>query len=163
MVKQNPGQILGKVESLHLHSDLPGERMQEVFTMELIAGKGIAGNKRYFSRPTRRQVTLIEREQLAEHAALLDWDKIGPGTVRSNIETTGVWFREFIGRHIKIGATATLFLYEARKPCHKMDAIAKGLRHLMENGRQGALAQIVSSGVIQIGDVITLAKPGKNG
>jgi len=149
--------ILGKVASLHLHSALPGERMQDVFTMELVAGKGIAGNRRYFSRPTRRQVTLIEREQLAEHAAMLDLDEIAPGRVRSNIETTGVWFRDLIGKHIQIGASAVLFLYEARIPCHKMEAIAPGMRRLMENGRQGVLAQVVVSGVVQIGDTITLA------
>jgi MOSC domain-containing protein YiiM len=155
--------ILGKVASLHLHSVLPWERMQDVFSMELVAGKGIAGNRRYFNRPTRRQVTLIEREQLAEHAAMLDLEEIAPGRVRSNIETTGIWFRELIGKRIQIGSSAVLFLYEARIPCHKMEAIAPGLRRLMENGKQGVLAQVIASGVIQTGDAITLANhlPGK--
>ncbi|HEY1169939.1 MAG TPA: MOSC domain-containing protein [Verrucomicrobiae bacterium] len=127
--------------------------------MEVIAGKGIFGNKRYFNRPTRRQVTLIEREQIEEHAAILDLDEIAPGRVRSNIETSGIWFRDLIGKRIQIGSTAVLFLYEARIPCHKMDAIAKGLRQLMENGKQGVLAQVIVSGVIQTGDTITLANP----
>lgn len=135
--------------------------MEEVFTMELVAGKGIAGNRRYFTRPTRRQVTLIEREIIAEHAAVLGLEEIAPGVVRSNIETTGVWFRELIGKHVRIGETAVVFLYEVRTPCHKMDAIAKGLRRLMEDGRQGALAQIVVSGVIQAGDAIRLVNAPK--
>ncbi|MGV3755362.1 MAG: MOSC domain-containing protein [Verrucomicrobiota bacterium] len=154
---QEQPMILGKVASLHLHSVLPGERMQDVFTMELVAGKGIAGNKRYFSRPTRRQVTLIEREQIAEHAAVLGLDEIIPGQVRSNIETTGIWFRELVGKQVQIGTSAVLFLYEARIPCHKMEAIAPGMRRLLENGRQGVLAQVVVTGVVQIGDTITLA------
>lgn len=149
--------ILGRVASLHLHSEFAGERMQDVFTMELIAGKGIAGNPRYSKRPTRRQVTLIEREILEEHAAVMGLDEIAPGVVRSNIETTGVWFRELIGKRVRIGTSAVLYLYEARIPCHKMDAIAKGLRQLMEGGKQGVLAQVVVSGVIQPGDTITLA------
>lgn len=153
------GKVLGRVASLHLHSVLPWERMQDVFSMELVAGKGIVGNRRYFNQPTRRQVTLIEREQVTEHAAVLDLDQIAPGRVRSNIETTGIWFRKLVGKHVQIGASAVLFLYEARIPCHKMEAIAPGLRQLMENGRQGVLAQVVVSGVVQIGDTITLANP----
>ena len=147
---------IGKIASLHLHSSNPGGPMEEVFMVELIAGKGIAGNKRYFTRPTRRQVTLIEREILSEHAAMLDLEAIAPGIARSNIETEGIWLRELIGKHIQIGTTATLFIYEARTPCHKMDAIASGLRSLMENGRQGVLAQVVVSGMIQRGDAIAL-------
>lgn len=147
---------IGKIASLHLHSPNPGGSMEEVFMMELIAGKGIAGNKRYFTRPTRRQVTLIERELLAEHAAALGLDGIAPGKARSNIETEGVWFRELIGKQIRIGTTAMLFLYEVRTPCHKMDALASGLRRLMENGHQGVLAQVLVSGMIQSGDAIKL-------
>ncbi len=135
--------------------------MEEAFTFELVAGKGIAGNKRYFSRPTRRQVTLIEREIIAEHAEVLGLEEIAPGVVRSNIETTGVWFRELIGKHLLIGESAVVFLYESRTPCHKMDAIAQGLRRLMEDGRQGALAQVVVSGVVQAGDAIRLVKAPK--
>lgn len=150
------GEVLGQVASLHLHSDLTWEPMQAVLSMELIAGRGIAGNKRYFNRPTRRQVTLIEREILEEHAAVLGLDGIAPGVVRSNIETTGVWFRELVGKRVRIGASAVLYLYEARTPCHKMDAIAKGLRRLMEGGKQGVLAQVLISGVVQVGDTISL-------
>ena len=149
--------ILGRVASLHLHSEQSGESMQDVFTMELITGKGIAGNPRYSKRPTRRHVTLIEREILEEHAAILGLDEFLPGRARSNIETTGVWFRELIGKRVRIGSSAVLYLYEARIPCHKMDALAKGLRRLMEGGKQGVLAQVVTSGVIQTGDTITLA------
>jgi len=49
-------------------------------------GKGIAGDARCFGRlccdagqPTRRQVMLIEREQIAEHAAALGLPSIAPG------------------------------------------------------------------------------------
>lgn len=156
-LKETDNPILGRVASLHLHSELAGEGMQEALMVELIAGKGIAGNPRYSKRPTRRQVTLIEREILEEHAAVMGLDEIAPGVVRSNIETTGVWFRELIGKRVRIGSSAVLYLYEARIPCHKMDAVARGLRRLMEGGKQGVLAQVVVSGVIQTGDTITLA------
>lgn len=156
MMTDDPSKLLGRVASLHLHSEEPGHPMVPVLSLELIAGEGIAGNKRYLRRATRRQVTLMERELLGEHAAVLGLDGIEPGRVRANIETTGICLREWIGRRIQIG-TAVLYVYEARIPCHKMDAIAVGLRRLMENGRQGVLAQVTRSGVIQAGDTITLA------
>ncbi len=154
--EQQP-KILGKVASLHLHSAESVGQMVNVWSMELVAGKGIAGNKRYFSRPTRRQVTLIEREQIAEHAAILGLESIAPGVVRSNIETDGMDFSTLTGKHVRIGKEAVVLLYAPRTPCRKMDEIAPGLRRLMENGRQGVLAQVVVSGVIQTGDTITLA------
>ncbi len=65
--------------------------------VEAIENKGILGEPRYFGRlsstdgqPTRRQISLIEREQLAEHAASLGLETISPGAVRSNVETEGV-------------------------------------------------------------------------
>jgi MOSC domain-containing protein YiiM len=124
-------------------------------SVELIADKGIVGNGRYFGRtsrstglPTKRQITLIEREQIVE--------SLPPGIVRSNIETDGINLVELIGRQIEIGE-ARLFLCEPRKPCAKMDGIYPGLRALMEGSRQGVLAQVVRSGLIRQGDTITLA------
>ena len=58
---------------------------------------GIVGNNRYWKRlsrasnqPTQRQVSMIEREQIAEHASALGLPGIAAGRVRSNIETEGI-------------------------------------------------------------------------
>ena len=144
---------IGKVASLHLHPSEGGEPFSSVEEFELIAGKGIKDNARYFSRPTRRQVSLIEREQIAEHAATLGLPTIAPGAVRSNVETEGINLVELINQHIQIGE-AVLLIYQARTPCHKMDALCPGLRREMENQRQGVLAQVVRSGKICVGDSI---------
>jgi MOSC domain-containing protein YiiM len=128
--------------------------------IELVAGRGILGEPRYFDRissrtglPSRRQASLIEREQIAEHAAALKLPAIAPGAVRSNIETTGIKLIELIGHEVRIGE-AILFLYEARLPCEKMDAICTGLRELMLNNRQGVLAEIRRGGKVRVGDPI---------
>ncbi|HZL44549.1 MAG TPA: MOSC domain-containing protein [Verrucomicrobiae bacterium] len=128
--------------------------------MELVVGKGILNEPRYFGRlshttgkPSRRQVSLIEREQIASHASSLGLQSIPPGAVRANIETTAIDLIALLGRHIKIGE-AVLYLYEARMPCGQMDAICSGLRGLMENNRQGMLAEIIRPGKIQVGDSI---------
>lgn len=148
------------VASLHLHPPEPGQPLSAAQAIEVIAGKGILGELRYYGRagsdtgqPSRRQVSLIEREQIAQHAAGLGLQSIPPGAVRANIETIGVKLIDLIGREIQIG-DAILFLYEPRKPCAKMDAVCQGLRERMMNNRQGVLAQVVKSGRIRVGDDI---------
>jgi MOSC domain-containing protein YiiM len=150
----------GLVASLHLHPREPGAALQTVEAVEAVEGKGILDEPRYFGRvsrdtgqPARRQITLIEREQIAEHAAGLGLPSISPGAVRSNIETTGINLISLIGREVEIGQ-AVLRLYAARDPCAKMDAICQGLRERMMEQRQGVLAEVVRSGRIAVGDSI---------
>lgn len=149
----------GRVASLHLHPTKAGEPLRSVEQMELEEAKGIVGNGRYFARrsrsggPSKRQVTLIEREQISEHAATLGLPSIPPGVVRSNIETLGLDLASLVGQIVRVGTAVVLF-YEARTPCEKMDQICPGLRQLMENGRQGVLAQVIQGGRVRVGDQI---------
>ena len=134
--------------------------MVEVAQIHLVAGKGIQEDKRYFGRksrstgqPSRRQVTLIERETIASHSAAFDVDVFSPGEVRSNIETTGMDLLSLVGRDVQLGE-AIIHFYEPRTPCAKMDALLPGLRAAMEDGRQGVLAFVVKSGTVAVGDFI---------
>jgi MOSC domain-containing protein YiiM len=158
-VNESPA-LAGRVASLHLHPQEPGAALQSVPAVEVVTAKGLSGDTRYFGRlsrdsgkPSRRQVTLIEREQIAEHSAALGLPCIPPGAVRSNIETTGIKLVPLIGRDIEIGG-AVLRLYAPRDPCAKMDAICQGLRERMLEQRQGVLAEVLKSGSIQVGDAI---------
>lgn len=153
----------GRIASLHLHPTEGGEPFRSVATFALDAGKGIVSNPRYFERRSRsgefskRHVSLIGREQIAEHAARLGLETIAPGVIRSNIETSGVDLISFIGQRVQIG-DAILFIYEARTGCYKMDAICNGLRELTNGNRLGVLAQIERTGRIRVGDEISLVK-----
>ena len=151
---------LGHVASLHLHPMESGAPLQSVESVEVLEGKGMAGDARFFGRmsrstgqPSRRQVTLIEREQIAEHATALGLPTITPGAVRSNIETTGINLIALLGHELEIGE-AVLRLYEPRDPCPKMDAICQGLRARMMDQRQGVLAEVVRTGTVRVGDTI---------
>ena len=154
----------GRVVSLHLHPAELGAPLQPIEVVEVVVGQGIQGDTRYFGRrsrdtgqPTRRQVTLIEREQIAEHATALGLPSIPSGAVRSNIETTGVNLISLLGREVEIGG-AVLRFYAPRDPCAKMDAICQGLRAMMMNSRQGVLAEVLRSGTIRVGDAISPRK-----
>ena len=161
MLRQNRSEPpAGRVASIHLHPQQPGTPLLSAQAVELVKDKGIQGEPRYFGRlssstgkPSLRQVTLIEREQIAEHAATLGLPSIPPGAVRANIETTDIDLVALLGREVEIGE-AVLLLYEPRDPCAKMDAICQGLRELMMDNKQGVLAQVVRSGKIQVGDRI---------
>ena len=151
-----------RVASLHLHPVEPGAPLQTLDAVEVVAGKGVLNDSRYFGRPgkdngqpSRRQVSLIEREQIAEHAAKLGLPSIVPGAVRANIEMLGVSLVALVGKSIQIG-DAVLFLYEPRKPCAKMDAICQGLRSLMMDNQQGVMAEVVKPGRIRVGDRVSV-------
>jgi MOSC domain-containing protein YiiM len=153
----------GRVASLHLHPEIAGEPMRAVEQFEVVEQKGIRGNPRKFGaisrrtgQPSKRQVTLIDREQIGEHGTALGLETISAGAVRSNIETDGIDLVALVGRNVQIG-DALLYLYEPRTPCEKMDRICEGLRVLMENSKQGVLAQVIRGGTIRVGDVIRLA------
>lgn len=153
---------LGYVASLHLHPPGPGAALRSVESVELVEAKGIRGDHRYFERvsketglPGRRQVSLIEREQIAAHASALGLAVIPPGVVRSNIETTGLKLIPLLGCEVQIGE-AVLFLYAPRDPCSKMDAVCQGLRERMMGQRQGVLAQVRRSGMVRVGNEVRL-------
>jgi hypothetical protein len=150
-----PTRILGRAVSLNVHPPESDAPMRRVESFEAVEGRGIREDARYFERPSRRQVTLIELEQLGEHAATLGLEGIAPGATRANIETIGVTLGALVGRTIAIGG-ALLRIYAPRTPCHKMDLVAPGLCDLMRDGRQGVLAQVTRTGTIRAGDEITL-------
>jgi MOSC domain-containing protein YiiM len=150
----------GLVASLHLHPAKSGEPFSSAEILHLIAGKGVKEDTRYFARasrstgqPSRRQLSVIEREQISEHAAVLGLLSIPPGVVRSNIETSGIDLQALVGKQVEIG-TAIVYFYEPRLPCHKMDAIAPGLCELMKHGRQGVMAEVVRDGLVRVGDAV---------
>jgi MOSC domain-containing protein YiiM len=149
----------GKINSLHLHPDVSGEALRSVAEVYAEAGLGLAGDTRVYGRkdrkggPSRRQVSLIAREQITLHMDELGLPEISPGAVRSNIETSGIDLMAFLGREVEVGEAVLLF-YEARTPCWKMDLIAPGLQRLMSQGRQGVMAQIICSGWVRLGDAV---------
>jgi MOSC domain-containing protein YiiM len=153
--------VQARVVSLHIHPEKSGAEMLSVQEFNLEAENGIVQDKRYFGRrsssgaPVKRQITLIEREQISEHAAALGCDDFPHGAVRSNIETEGIDLVPLAGKQIQIG-TAILVIGSPRDPCEKMDRLAPGLRELMDHGKQGVLAQVLVSGKVRLGDSITV-------
>ena len=124
--------------------------MDAVAEGTLIAGQGLAGS---VGRSRRRQVTLLEREAweqcLADVGATAD-----PSRRRANILVSGVSLAHTRGRVLVIGSVR-LAVGGELTPCERMEEVAPGLQAAMgPDWRGGVFAQVLSDGVIHVGDHI---------
>ena len=150
----------GSVHSIHI-TTVAGEPTIGVDEALAVAGKGLEGD-RYFhgkgswsSTPgTGRQVTLIELETI--EALERDYKYlIEPGQARRNIVTRGVALNHLVGREFSAGEVRLRGM-RLNEPCNHLasltdEKVKQGLVH-----RGGLRADIVSGGVIRVGDEVRL-------
>ncbi len=136
--------------------------MKSVELALAVPGKGLEGD-RYFSQVgtfsnkpgPAREVTLIEVEALA--ALKRDYGlELEPGNARRNIVTRGAPLNHLVGREFQVGEVRLLGI-RLCEPCDHLEKLTQpgvigGLTH-----RGGLRAQILSSGVIRVGDEVTAA------
>lgn len=147
-----------EVVSIHITPQAGGE-MQEVASVEAVAGRGLKGDRYYSQEGTysgkkdeARQVTLIEVEAL--EALKRDYHlSLAPRESRRNIATRGVALNHLVGRRFRVGE-ALLLGVELCEPCGYLEQktgkpVRLGLIH-----RGGLRAQILESGLIRAGDAI---------
>jgi MOSC domain-containing protein YiiM len=127
--------------------------------VEAVAAKGLRGD-RYFAGEgtysntpgTGRQITLIEREAL--EAAARDYGiALEPGQSRRNIETTGVALNHLVGKEFMVGKVRLRGM-RLNEPCAHLASLSKrGVVKALTH-RGGLRADILSDGVIRVGDQI---------
>lgn len=134
--------------------------MRSLDEVRAVAGLGLEGDRyatkagTYSSKPAPgRQVTLIESEAVA--AAEHEYDvSIEPGATRRNIVTAGVALNHLVGKEFCVGEV-TLKGIRLCEPCAHMARLTEkgALKALIHRG--GLRAEIVTEGVIRVGDPIT--------
>jgi len=148
----------GSVHSIHITA-VAAEPTVAVEEARAVAGKGLEGD-RYFdgkgswsSTPgTGRQLTLIELETI--EALERDYDtRIEPGQARRNVVTRGVALNHLVGREFSVGEVRLRGM-RLNEPCSHLasltdEKVKQGLVH-----RGGLRADIVSGGVIRVGDAV---------
>lgn len=150
----------GNVVSIHI-ADTAAAPMRAVETVRAVAGRGLEGDRYLeqsgtFSGNPRpdQEVTLIESEVLD---ALLREAGIGlaPGASRRNITTRGVSLNDLVDKEFLVGG-ARLRGIRLCEPCAHLEKLTQVgvLKALVHRG--GLRAQILTDGVIQVGDSIVV-------
>ena len=136
------------VEAIHLGA----ERVPELWTVEetsAVAGKGLEGDRHFHEEGAApgQALTLVEAE-VVEGAGL------APGETRRQLTVRGVRLNDLIGKRFRVGEVEC-YGVELCEPCSHLEAltrpgIIKELAH-----RAGINADIVSGGVIRVGDAVS--------
>ena len=129
--------------------------MQSVESVQAETGKGLQGD-RYYSKGEKpdpaRQVTLIESEaiQAVQHEASIS---LTPGASRRNLVTQGVPLNHLVGKEFYVGKVKLRGI-RLCEPCkHLSEMTQPGVLPALVH-RGGLRAEILTSGKIQIGDII---------
>ena len=143
------------------HGRAPDDHpLVEVPQIECVAGHGIRGDRFYDYRDNYKgQITFFSLEvfeKLAQHFGLTNKS---PGAVRRNVVVSGVELNDLIGEEFSIQGVRLRGTAHCR-PCYWLDqGIAPGAEKFLE-GNGGLRAQILSNGVIAVGDAqLVLAEP----
>jgi MOSC domain-containing protein YiiM len=149
--------VKGAIEAIHI---APGakEPVRSVEQVLAVPGRGLEGDRYFLKQGTfykpepAHELTLIEAEAI--EAMMRDYGiTLGPGEARRNLTTSGVPLNHLVGREFRVGDVRVRGL-RLCEPCNHLQTVTgreviKGLRH-----RGGLRAQILSEGVIRVGDVV---------
>jgi MOSC domain-containing protein YiiM len=150
-------------------AEVEGGAVRSVRSVELVAGKGIVGD-RYFDKDSRmpeQELTLVEAEQIERFNAEHGLD-IEPSETRRNIVTRGVSLNELVGAEFTLGQTRI----QGQELCNPCKYLAGLLLSRMTNPsltdaeivagltpRAGLRARIVTSGTVRAGDAVETVAP----
>ena len=132
----------------------------DVPRIECVAGHGVRGDRFYDYRDDYKgQITFFSIEvfeKLIRHFGLTDKS---PGALRRNVIVSGVDLNELIGEEFSIQGVRLRGTAHC-KPCYWLDqAVVPGAEKFLE-GNGGLRAQILSDGVIALGEAeLVLAEP----
>lgn len=146
--------MAGVVEQIAI-TPTPHALPQQVERVEVLAGQGPRGDRKFAPAPVERKgkdITLIEAEALealeAETGIPLSHEES-----RRNVLTRGVRLNDLVGRRFRVGEVECVGV-ELNEPCRHLESLTrpgvlKGLVH-----RGGVRANVVRGGTIAVGDEV---------
>ena len=138
---------------LHWIGLRPGRRetVASVPSAQLLAGRGIAGDRSASRRGGRRQVTLLQQEHLAAIASLCGREQVEPALLRRNLLVSGINLLALKGVRFRLG-DALLEGTGACHPCSRMEEVLGIGGYNAVRGHGGITAVVVEGGRISVGD-----------
>ena len=149
------------VSAIYISAIAAGEN-QSVESARAFAGRGLEGDRyvvnagTFSEKPgTGRQITLIETEAIEAYEAELG-ESLTAAETRRNLVTRGVRLNDLVGREFLVGEVRVLGCRRCEPCAHLVRLTGKehvlpGLAH-----RGGLRAELLSDGVIRVGDRITV-------
>lgn len=135
------------IEAIHIGPD-EGGPLRPVDSVRAVAGKGLEGDRKFReSAKPGQALTLVEAENVEDVG-------LGVGETRRQITVRGVALNDLVGKTFRVG-DVECYGVELCEPCEHLQSmtrpgIIKDLVH-----RAGINADILSDGVIRVGDAIS--------
>lgn len=126
--------------------------VQDLETIELVAGKGIVGDRYFDHKPDfKGQVTLFAEEVWEEVKEQFALPELRASAFRRNVVVRGADLNSLIGRRFELGELELTGSEEA-KPCYWMDESCKpGVEEFLR-GKGGLRCRIVQGGSLAKGN-----------
>jgi MOSC domain-containing protein YiiM len=135
------------VEAIHFGNE--GEpQLRPVRSASAVAGKGLEGDRHFHPEGAApgQAITLVEAEEV-ERAGLAS------GQTRRQVTVRGVRLNELVGRRFRVG-TVECYGVELCEPCLHLQSLTRpGIIEDLVH-RAGINADILSDGVISVGDAV---------
>jgi MOSC domain-containing protein YiiM len=133
----------------------PGPRADLVAVDEVLArmGTGLDGDHHARSGRSKREVTLIQEENLAVVATLLGMNRAAPERVRRNIVVAGINLAALAKARFEIGEV----LLEGTGPCPPCSRMEENLGaggYNAMRGHGGITTKVLRGGAIRVGDAV---------
>jgi MOSC domain-containing protein YiiM len=162
--------VLGEIIDIFV-CERGGQPMESRIEVEVRAGLGIAGDRYALGtggysplKDKRRDITFIDESQIAAANAYQRARGLfgfTPMETRRNVLTRGIDLNSLVWKAFRIGGVV-FFGTDRADPCQRPESIMKkaginksGFREAFEH-RGGLRAQVVTSGIIRVGDVLEL-------
>ena len=145
----------GRIEGIYIKPAQSGFPLP-VDEVKAMAGVGLDGDP-YVAEGLQNepgggyQLTLITREEIEELAA--EGITLRPGESRRQLETRGIDVQSLIGKRFRVGDVECLGIREC-PPCQTLQNLTGKPVLLGLKGKGGLRADIISTGMIRVGDAI---------
>lgn len=134
-----------------------GAPMRVLGEVELIAERGVAGDRRAESVGGKRQVSLIQAEHLPVIASLVGRAEVEPELLRRNLVVRGINLAALRATTFRIGDAVLQGSGECA-PCSKMEAALGVGGYNALRGHGGIVARVLTGAIVRIGDQVDFAR-----